>query len=187
MAMAKAASSTVAGSVCAISPATRSRCWIDWPKSRCSVLRSHTQYCTAMGRSKPISWRICSISTLVALGGTAIASGSAGISRSTVNSRIDTTKRIGIAVATRCRSTRTTSLSIANCGTPPGCRPRRSGAPNALAGGASARIAERAAWPSRFPSASRRQKRKAPPAHSPPAPMSPSAQCASVDRRAGPA
>ena len=65
------------------------------------VRRARSHIARGSGRSSPISWRLASISSIVALGGSDIAAGSTGSSRSTQNNSAETTSRIGIAASRR--------------------------------------------------------------------------------------
>ena len=62
---------------------------------------SQIRYCSGSGRSRPISRRLASISAMVAFGGSDIAAGSTGSSRSTQNNSAETMSRIGIAASRR--------------------------------------------------------------------------------------
>src|SRR5258708_3905613 len=98
-----ATSSKVVGSAAKIRPVTRWRKWLEIPKSPRTMWPSQIAYCSGIGRSRPISWRIASTSASVAFGGSDMPSGSAGMSRSTTNTSAETTSRIGIAAASRRR------------------------------------------------------------------------------------
>ena len=89
-----AASSMVAGKVEPTRPATPRRKWIEVPKSPCSTWPSQIRYCRGSGWSRPISWRLASISASVAFGGSDIAAGSTGSSRRMQNSSAETMSRI---------------------------------------------------------------------------------------------
>ena len=71
------------------------------PKSPCSAAESQIRYCCGKGLSRPISRRLASISSIVAFGGSDIAAGSTGNSRSTQNNSAETISRIGIAASKR--------------------------------------------------------------------------------------
>jgi len=90
-----------AGNVSSTSCPTFRRTWIERPRSPCTAWPSQIAYCSGNGRSKPMSRRACSISARVALGGMDIAAGSTGNSRNAVNSKADTTSRIGPTVSRR--------------------------------------------------------------------------------------
>ena len=91
----------VAGSVVATSDPESRRNWMERPKSPCRASASQITYCSGSGRSRPISWRLASISSSVAVGGSDIAAGSTGSARSTQNNSADTASRIGTAVSRR--------------------------------------------------------------------------------------
>ncbi len=99
--MAAAASWMVAGSAVATSDPESRRNWMERPKSPCRASASQIAYCSGKGRSRPISWRLASISSSVAVGGNDIAAGSTGSARSTQNNSTDTASSIGTAVSRR--------------------------------------------------------------------------------------
>src|SRR5262245_19294115 len=101
MAIAITASSTVAGSVAPTRLATLRRKWIEVPKSPCTTWPSQIRNCCGNGRSSPISWRLASISAIVAIGGSDMAAGSTGNSRRMQNSNAATKNRMTNEISAR--------------------------------------------------------------------------------------
>ena len=99
--IAATASWMVAGNVVATSDPESRRNWMERPKSPCRASVSQITYCSGSGRSRPISCRLASISSSVAVGGSDIAAGSTGSARSTQNNSTDTASSIGTAVRRR--------------------------------------------------------------------------------------
>ncbi len=99
--MAASASWMVAGRVAATSDPARGGTGWSGRNRRAARRASQIRYCSGSGRSRPISRRLASISAIVAFGGSDIAAGSTGSSRSTQNSSAETISRIGIAASRR--------------------------------------------------------------------------------------
>ena len=97
----KTASSMVAGRDWPISLKTGCPKAMDRPRSPSRMWPSQIAYWCMTGRCRPISRRNASISSFVAFGGMDMATGSAGISRSTMKTRIETSSISGIATAIR--------------------------------------------------------------------------------------